>query len=256
MVVSRVKVNSSVPFVFHIPNSHTLAERSSIFDMIGPVMIGPSSSHTAAVVRIGLIAHHLLGHTPQEAVITFYNSFSRTFEGHGSDRAIIAGLMGFAPDDVRIKQSLELAQSANLKFAFKTVHNASHLHPNTVRLQLSHELSTTHVLGISRGGGLISILEIDGFSCHFSGQSDALVITAHDVNGSVAFLTSVIAHEDCNIATMTVSRSARNDIAKLVIELDSPIRELTVTYLRSVSWVQQVVYLRGKDSHAGAQPEL
>ena len=220
-----------------------MAERSSIFDMIGPVMIGPSSSHTAAVVRIGRVAHRILGGTPSEAVITFYNSFSRTYEGHGSDRAIAGGLMGYATDDARIKESLQIAEKEGMQLTFKAVHNASHLHPNSVRLQLSTGTHAAQVLGISRGGGLISIVEIDGFNCHFNGQSDTLVFTAQDVNGSVAFLTSVIANEDCNIATMTVARSARNDIAKLVMELDSPIRPLTLDYLRSVYWVNEVIYL-------------
>lgn len=220
-----------------------MAERSSIFDMIGPVMIGPSSSHTAAVVRIGRTAHRLLGQAPDRAEITFYNSFSRTYEGHGSDRAVVAGLMGFAPDDVRIRDALDLARQVGMELHFRAVHHATHLHPNAIRLSLTAGLSHRQVLGISRGGGLISILDIDGFACQFAAQADTLVITAHDVNGSVAFLASVIAHEACNIATMTVSRSARNDIAKLVLELDSPIRPLTVEYLRSVSWVQEVVYL-------------
>lgn len=220
-----------------------MPERSSIFDMIGPVMIGPSSSHTAAVARIGRIVRHLLGQAPESAVITFYNSFSRTYEGHGSDRAIVAGLLDFAPDDARLKHALELAREAGLSLSFKAVHHASQFHPNAIRLRLSAGLRHLQVLGISRGGGLISILEIDGFACQFSGQSETLVISARDVSGSVAFLTSIIAHEDCNIATMTVSRSARNDVAKLVIELDSPIRPLTVEYLRSVRWVLEVVYL-------------
>ncbi len=220
-----------------------MSERSSIFDMIGPVMIGPSSSHTAAVVRIGRVARQLLEEEVQEAVITFYNSFARTFEGHGSDRAILGGLLGYAPDDARIKQAHDQAAQAGLRYHFKAVLNASHLHPNAIRLRLSHGQRHLQVLGISRGGGLIAIMEVDGFSCHFTGQADTLVITAHDVSGSVAFLTSIIAHEACNIATMTVSRSARHDTAKLVLELDSPIRPLTVAYLRSVQWVQSVVYL-------------
>lgn len=220
-----------------------MAERSSIFDMIGPVMIGPSSSHTGAVVRIGRCARQLLGEDVQEARITFYNSFARTFEGHGSDRAILGGLMDFAPDDKRIKEARPLASEAGIRFAFKAMSNASHLHPNSIRIQAEGASQTVQVLGVSRGGGLISILEVDGFSCHFNGQADTLVITARDVSGSVAFLTSIIAHEDCNIATMTVSRSARNDTAKLVLELDSAIRPLTVEYLRSVRWVQKVTYL-------------
>jgi L-serine dehydratase len=233
-----------------------MPERSSIFDMIGPVMIGPSSSHTAAVARIGLIAHQLLGQVPERATITFYNSFSRTYEGHGSDRAIVAGLLGFDPDDARLKEAINLAREAGLALTFKAVHHASQFHPNAIRLQLTAGMRHLQVLGISRGGGLVSIQEIDGFACHFSGQTETLIISAKDVSGSVAFLTSVIAHEDCNIATMTVSRSARNDVAKLVIELDSPIRGLTLDYLRSVRWVQEVVYLgQTVEKHASSLEE-
>ncbi|MEM9984175.1 MAG: L-serine ammonia-lyase, iron-sulfur-dependent subunit beta [Bacteroidota bacterium] len=224
-----------------------MAERSSIFDMIGPVMIGPSSSHTAAVVRIGINARKLLGEEPKEVEITFYNSFARTYEGHGSDRAILGGLLGFAPDDHRIKEARKHAEEAKLKVNFRAVSNASHLHPNSIRVHLRGQTQLVQVLGISRGGGLISILEIDGFGCNFNGQSDTLVISAHDVSGSVAFLTSIIAHEDCNIATMTVSRSARNDMARLVLELDSPLRPLTLEYLRSVKWVDKVSYLPRAD---------
>src|SRR6187402_521827 len=113
-----------------------MPEKSSIFDMIGPVMIGPSSSHTAGVVRIGRAAYKLLGGIPEEAEITFYNSFARTYEGHGSDRAIIAGLLDFKTDDKRIKESLDLAGQQGLKYTFKSVGNASTMHPNSIRLKL------------------------------------------------------------------------------------------------------------------------
>lgn len=211
--------------------------------MIGPVMIGPSSSHTGAVVRIGRCGRQLLGEPVKEAIVTFYNSFALTFEGHGSDRAVLGGLMDFKPDDSRIKEGRKLAEEAGIDFTFKAVPNASDLHPNAIRLQLTGAQQHVEVLGVSRGGGLISIREIDGFACNFNGQSDTLVITARDVSGSVAFLSSIIAHEECNIATMTVNRSARNDIAKLVLELDSTPRPLTVDYIRSVRWVHQVIYL-------------
>src|SRR5690606_15488750 len=113
-----------------------MAEKSSVFDMIGPVMIGPSSSHTAGVVRIGRVARRLLGGMPERADIIFYNSFARTYEGHGSDRAIIAGLLDFKTDDKRIKEALTLAPQEGLQYTFKSVGNASTLHPNTIRLTL------------------------------------------------------------------------------------------------------------------------
>ncbi|MDX1905833.1 MAG: L-serine ammonia-lyase, iron-sulfur-dependent subunit beta [Bacteroidia bacterium] len=220
-----------------------MAERSSIFDMIGPVMIGPSSSHTAGVVRIGRTARRLLGAQPEQAVVTFYNSFSRTYEGHGSDRAIVAGLMDMNPDDIRIKTSLELAQSLGLQVTFKAVFNASDLHANSVRVQMTLGDRQMQILGISRGGGLISIVSIDGFACNFTAQNQTLVISARDVHGSVAFISSVIAQESCNIATLTVNRSGKNDTARLVFELDSGIRPLTLDYLRSLGWVEEVIYL-------------
>src|SRR5690242_1159290 len=113
-----------------------MAEKSSVFDMIGPVMIGPSSSHTAGVVRIARTAFKLLGGRPEEADVTFCNCFARTYEGHGSDRAIIAGLLDFKTDDKRIKEALDLAREAGLEYRFKSIGNASTLHPNTIKLVL------------------------------------------------------------------------------------------------------------------------
>lgn len=217
-----------------------MAERSSIFDMIGPVMIGPSSSHTAGVVRIGLAARHIFGEQPDVAHITFYNSFATTYEGHGSDRAVIAGLLGFATDDDRIKNAFEHAQTANLEFHFKGVANAGIYHPNTVKINMEKQGKTLEVLGISRGGGLIAIREIDGFSCNLSGQYPTLIIQAGDVKGSIAFIASVIANDGVNIGTMTVNRTAKNGTARLFIEMDSEIKPIALEYLRQLSWVHEV----------------
>ena len=139
-----------------------MAEKSSVFDMIGPVMIGPSSSHTAGVVRIGRAALKILGETPQKAEIIFYNSFARTYEGHSSDRAIIAGLMDFNTDDKRIKEALDLAPGQGLSYTFKSVGNASTLHPNSIRIKLKGGEKEIEVLGESRGVGLINIAEVNG----------------------------------------------------------------------------------------------
>lgn len=211
--------------------------------MIGPVMIGPSSSHTAGVVRIGRVARRLLGDQPGHAEIVFYNSFARTYEGHGSDRAIIAGLLDFKTDDKRIKDALTLAPAEGMNFTFKSVGNASTLHPNTIRLNLRRGERTVELLGESRGGGLINIAEVNGFKADFSASLHTLVITAKDVKGSIAFISDVLAHDDCNIATMSVSRKGRHDLACLVIEMDSGLRSLTLEYLRSLIWIQEVIYI-------------
>lgn len=211
--------------------------------MIGPVMIGPSSSHTAGVVRIGLAAYKILGGTPEEAEITFYNSFARTYEGHGSDRAILAGLLGFKTDDKRIKDALEIAEKEGLKYQFKSVGNASTLHPNSVRLILKKGDKTVELLGESRGGGLINIAELNGFKADFTASLHTIIITAEDTKGSIAFIANVLAHDDCNIATMSVSRRGKFDLACLVIEMDSGIKGVTLDYLKSLSWVKEVIYI-------------
>lgn len=220
-----------------------MAEKSSVFDMIGPVMIGPSSSHTAGVVRIARTALKLLGGRPDEAEIIFYNSFARTYEGHGSDRAIIAGLLDYKTDDKRIKDALEIAEKEKLNYKFKSIGNASALHPNTIRLFLKRGDRKLEVVGESKGGGLINIAEVNGFKADISASLHSLIITAADVKGSVAFIADVVAHDDCNIATMSVSRKGKNDVACLVIEMDSGLKPVTLEYIRSLSWVKDVIYI-------------
>jgi L-serine dehydratase len=220
-----------------------MPEKSSVFDMIGPVMIGPSSSHTAGVVRIGLAAHNVLGGVPEDAEITFYNSFARTYEGHGSDRAILGGLMGFKTDDKRLKESVDLASASGLAFHFKSVGNASTLHPNSVRVKIRKGEKSVEVLGESLGGGVINIAEVNGFKADFTGNLHTIIITAEDVKGSVAFIANVLAHDDCNIATMSVSRKGKFDLACLVLEMDSGIKPVTLDYLRSLSWVKEIIYI-------------
>jgi L-serine dehydratase len=220
-----------------------MSEKSSIFDMIGPVMIGPSSSHTAGVVRIALSAIKILGGVPDSADITFYNSFARTYEGHGSDRAILAGLMDFQTDDKRIKEALELAKERGLVYHFKSIGNASTMHPNSIRLVLRRGEREVEVLGESKGGGIINIAEVNGFKADFSANLHTLIVFADDVKGSIAFVANVLAHDDCNIATMSVSRKGKNDLACQVIEMDSGIKPVTFEYLKSLSWIKEVIYI-------------
>ncbi len=224
-----------------------MAEKSSVFDMIGPIMIGPSSSHTAGVVRIARAAIRILGTAPEEAVVTFYNSFAKTYEGHGSDRAIVAGLLDFKTDDKRIKEAFEHAVERGLKYTFKSVGNASTMHPNTIKLNLKSQGREVEVIGQSRGGGIIKIVEVDGFSSNFSANVHTLIIDAADKTGSIAFIASVIAHDDCNIATMNVSRKGKNEMARQFIEMDSGLKPVTVDYLKQLSWVKHVIYIPNID---------
>ncbi len=220
-----------------------MVEKSSVFDMIGPVMIGPSSSHTAGVVRIGRTARKILGSRPEEATITFFNSFARTYEGHGSDRAIVAGLLDLKTDDKQVKESFELAGKEGMNFSFKSVGNALTRHPNTVKLDLKSGKTTVQVIGESRGGGLIKITEVNGFDSAFTASLHTLIITAADKKGSIAYIADILSHDDCNIATMTVSRKGKNDKACLVIEMDSGLKPISLEYLRHLEWVHDVIYI-------------
>jgi L-serine dehydratase len=220
-----------------------MTNKSSVFDMIGPIMIGPSSSHTAGVVRIARAAIRILGGKPNEAIITFYNSFARTYEGHGSDRAIIAGLMDFKTDDPLIKTSLDIAKERGLSFKFKSIGNSSIHHPNTIKLNLKKGEKSIEVIGESLGGGVINIAEVDGFVANFSAQNHSLIIKASDTAGAIAFIASIIAQEKANIATMSVSRKGKNDLACHVIEMDSGMQKITLEYLRSITWIKELIYI-------------
>ncbi len=220
-----------------------MAERSGIFDMIGPVMIGPSSSHTAGVVRIGRVANRILGDVPDTTEITFYNSFARTYEGHGSDRAILAGLMNFKTDDKRIKNALDLTKEAGLAFKFRSIGSASLYHPNSINIVASKKDKKVQVMGESRGGGVIRIKEVNGFDSNITASLHTLIIEADDIRGSIAFVADVLSHEDCNIATMTVSRRGKNDRACLILEMDSKLDDLTLKYIKKRQWVHNVLYI-------------
>lgn len=221
-------------------------EKSSIFDMIGPVMIGPSSSHTAGVARIGKVAYRLLGGQPDKVLITFYNSFARTYEGHGSDRAIIGGLLGYNTDDERIRESLAEAEKQNLEFTFKPIANASTMHPNTVKLNLEKEGRKVELVGESLGGGIINIAGYDGFRSNFSANLHTLIIKALDTKGSIAFIAQLLAQDDCNIATMSVSRKGKNDVACHFIEIDSEPSKITLQYIEHLNWIKELIYLPNK----------
>ena len=220
-----------------------MSGKSSIFDMIGPVMIGPSSSHTAGVVRIGKAARNIFGEQPESVSITFYNSFARTYEGHGSDRAVVAGLLGFDTDDERIKSALEIAVTIGLDVRYKSVGNASTMHPNTVAIEMVSGKRKMNIVGESRGGGVIQIVNINGFNARFSTSLYTLIITARDIKGSIAFMANVLSQADCNIASMTVSRKGKNNLACQVIEMDSAVNDVTLNYLSSLTFIEEIIYL-------------
>ena len=194
-----------------------------IFDLIGPIMVGPSSSHTAGAVRIGYVAGKLLGEPPVSADIIIHGSFAATGRGHGTDRALVAGLLGMRPDDERISQSCELARERGLEFSFdmKELRTA---HPNTAKLRLTGASGKTlDMTAASVGGGRIEVRELNGMPMRFTADKPTLLISNADKPGSVAEVSHILAHENINIATFNVNRSSRGGRAIMVIECDAAI---------------------------------
>lgn len=209
------------------------------FDIIGPIMIGPSSSHTAGAARLGRVARALFGEQPDAVEILLYGSFAKTYKGHGTDVALVAGLMDFQTHDPRIPQSLRIAKQAGLSITFKTDHKPDY-HPNTVRLKLTKGDKTTTLLGCSIGGGAIEVLEIDGFKVKITGAYPTLVIPHRDRPGVVAGVTTILSVHGLNISMMEVSRRGRGSDALMIISTDEEAPNAAVQEIEQMEAVQQV----------------
>lgn len=195
----------------------------TIFDIMGPIMVGPSSSHTAGAVRIGLITRQLLGGTPAAAQLKLHGSFAATGSGHGTDRALTAGLLGLSPDDPRIPQSFSLARQAGMELSIGSVELRG-AHPNTVLLQVSDSCGRKlEVNASSLGGGRVRVNAIDGMEASFSGELPTLIVRNEDRPGQVAEVTALLSQHAVNIATMQLYRDRRGGLAVMVIESDQDI---------------------------------
>lgn len=214
----------------------------SVFDIIGPVMIGPSSSHTAGAARIGLLALKLFGKEPGKAIIHFYGSFAQTYKGHATDVAVVSGILGYASDDRRIPNALQIAQGAGLELRF-VVEEAVPKHPNTVMIELERDEDRMQVTGISIGGGLVQITQVDDFQLRLSGESPALLIFHQDAYGAIASVTQLLAYEQVNINHMEVSRSDRGKTALMVIETDTPVSADIVKLITRQPLIRKVIIL-------------
>lgn len=213
----------------------------SAFDVIGPSMIGPSSSHTAGAVRIGLLARSLLGAAPTTARIELHGSFAATGKGHATDRALVAGLLEFATDDERLKESLELAEKAGLAVSFEETDLGEDVHPNTARVTLETAYGAKCVVaGSSIGGGMIVIGKVDGYATSFSGESETLVLWHRDNSGYLAKVTTLLACVEANIGTIRTSRRGRGAEALTVLEVDAPLPEDLLRLLGCVPATRQV----------------
>lgn len=215
----------------------------NLFDIIGPVMIGPSSSHTAGAARIGRITRQLLGEKPVKAVVSFHGSFEKTYRGHGTDRAVAGGLMDFPVDDERLRRSLHLAKEAGLEITFRPV-RLRDAHPNTVVVEATGESGKQiTVQAASIGGGSIRVQYLDGLEVGFSGEKTTLVIRHTDAPGAIAMVTHLLSDARINIATMRVFRREAGGEAIMAIELDDCPGQALMTALRMLPAVMDVSLL-------------
>jgi len=215
----------------------------NIADIIGPIMVGPSSSHTAGAVKIGRISKKLLGEEVAKADIYFHGSFLATGKGHGTDKALIAGLLGLSVDDERIPKSFILATEKELEFHFFGI-DLGEVHPNTVKLNLTgiHGKSL-EIRAASIGGGRIKITQIDGLTANFSGDYPTLVVHNLDQPGHVTEVTSMLGHKSINIATMQLYRDSRGGNAVMVIECDQEVPIASIHWLEKLEGIKKVTYL-------------
>ena len=219
----------------------------NIFDMMGPVMVGPSSSHTAGAARIGNMGRTLLGEEVARADIGLYGSFAETGFGHGTDRALLAGLLGMKPDDLRIPNAYEEANRAGMAYSFRTV-ELRDAHPNTALLELTGKSGKQLTLQASSiGGGAIVVNKIDGIDVNFTGDFNTLIVRNQDESGSVAAITSILSQVHINVANMSVNRHRRGGDALMVIETDQHIKPRQVEFLSELPGILSVTYYDKED---------
>ncbi|WP_332648096.1 L-serine ammonia-lyase, iron-sulfur-dependent subunit beta [Lysinibacillus sp. 54212] len=212
---------------------------TSVFDIIGPVMIGPSSSHTAGAARIGRVARDLFGRQPKWVKIHLYGSFAETYRGHGTDVAIIGGLLNYDTFDERIKTAFDEAKKAHLTFEFLP-EEAHREHPNTARIVMGDSEGEMSVEGISIGGGKIEISEVNGFKLRLTGGMPAILVVHKDRAGCIANVANCLAMHDVNIGHMEVSRIERGHTALMVIEVDQNIDERILQQLSYIPHITKV----------------
>ncbi|MBN1242570.1 MAG: L-serine ammonia-lyase, iron-sulfur-dependent subunit beta [Spirochaetales bacterium] len=216
----------------------------ALFDVIGPVMIGPSSSHTAGVARICFLARKAFGERPEKARVTFHGSLAATWRGHGSDKAAFAGLLGLHPEDERLSFARELAAREGLVVDIVAdKEGGAHLHPNTLRVELEAGGRKLSISGCSIGGGAVRVENVNGFPASISGELDAVLVRHRDRPGVIAGVTGILAEAGVNIATAASRRNQKGDEALLVVELDGVPPGSALAEIRALPEVLAAVHL-------------
>lgn len=221
-----------------------MAKDYSVFDVVGPNMIGPSSSHTAGAARLGKMASKIAGKPVKEVKFLLHGSFAETYKGHGTDKALVGGILGFQPDDARIRNSFDLADERGVKFEFIKSNLGENEHPNTVKMEMTLEDgSTSTVKGASIGGGNIKLTEIDGLGLDFNGSKPAVILEIKDIPGAVSFVTGLLAHNNKNISTMSTNKPVGSDYTFVTIETDDKLEVEILDQLNKFEVVAKAVVL-------------
>lgn len=216
----------------------------NVFDIIGPIMIGPSSSHTAGAVRLGYVSHKVLGERAVKAEIELCGSFAQTYRGHGTDKALIAGILGMKSDDERIRRSLDLAREEGLEYTFRIV-SIPGAHPNTARIILHGENGAyAELCGASIGGGNILVTEINGLEVSVTGQHNTLVVLHHDKPGTIAAVTNFMAYSGLNIGNFRLARPRKGGEAVMTIEVDGEVPGVLFESLKILPNIINVILIR------------
>ncbi len=216
------------------------ARSPTLFDVIGPIMVGPSSSHTAGAVRLGQIGRAILGAQPERVTIELHGSFALTGRGHGTDRAVVAGLLGFRTDDERIRDGLELAHAAGMAVDFKAADFGPTAHPNALRITMRAGETACSLSGASVGGGMVLITAIDDYEVNFSATYHTLLIVAEDRPGTINAVTSWLAAHRINVAFLRVGRRERGGEAIMIIETDEPVPDAVAAGMATFPWTRWV----------------
>lgn len=215
-----------------------------IFDIMGPIMVGPSSSHTAGAVRIGRMARTLLGDEPVKAAVHLHGSFAETGVGHGTNKALIAGLLGLAPDDLDIPNSFELAAERGLAFTIDEA-DLRDAHPNSVQMELvGRGDGRLSIQACSTGGGRILVTKLDGVEVNFTGDYHTLIIQNMDNRGSLADVSTALSLAGVNVASMNMSRSSKGSNVMMILETDDPIPDFIVQLIERQPGILQVIHYK------------
>ncbi len=215
----------------------------SVFDIIGPIMVGPSSSHTAGAVKIGLMARALFQKQPESVDIYLYESFAETYKGHGTDIALVGGLLNLSLADPNLKESLEIATKENLKVNFILEKGIKTLYPNTVKLVLKKADQIMSVVGVSVGGGKALITEINQVNLEISDDLITIVIFHHDKPGMIYQVSKILSEKNINIATMKVRRSFKGSNAMMIIEIDNSDLNDSIALLKAIPFIDEVILI-------------